>query len=364
MKVAIVCDWLTNIGGAERVVLALHELYPSAPIYTSQYAPGSIDWFAGADVRTTWLQRIPKSLRKFMPLLRAYAFSRLDLSEYDLVLSSSGAEAKGIKTGPKTVHICYIHSPTQYYWTRQGEYLKYPGFPKGLNWLAKLSLILLGEPLKTWDKHAAKKPNYIITNSTYTQSMIQKHYKRESTVIHPPVDVDRFKLKANPPARHGFVIAGRQAPYKRVDLAIEACNQLSVPLIVIGNGPDHKKLEKMAGRTITFLSNVNDFGMVDHFQSSLGFIFPNLDDFGIVAVEALAAGTPVVAYSKGGALDYIKPGKNGIFFDRQTPQNLSTAIQSLMEKSYNYQAIAKSAEEFNAQNFKNRIKKFIDKKMA
>lgn len=361
MKVAIVCDWLTDIGGAERVVLALHEMYPKAPIYTSQYNPGAIDWFADADIRTTWLQKLPKSLKKFLPLLRAYAFSRLDLSEYDLVLSSSGAEAKGIHTGPNMIHICYMHSPTQYYWIRQDEYLSQPGFPKGLNWLARIGLRLLGTPLKEWDKHAAKKPDYIVTNSRYTQGNIRKFYKREATVIHPPVDVDRFKLKANPPARHGFVIAGRQSPYKRFDLAIEACTNLNVPLIVIGNGPDNRRLKKIAGRNVTFLSNVNDFNIVEHFQSSLGFIFPNIDDFGIVAVEALAAGTPVIAYNKGGSLDYIVDGKNGVFFDRQTPQSLANAIEAVMNKSFNYQSISNSADKFNSANFKRQFSKFVQK---
>ncbi|HXE10033.1 MAG TPA: glycosyltransferase, partial [Verrucomicrobiae bacterium] len=216
-KVAIVCDWLTGIGGAERVVLELHKLYPEAPIYTSQYNPARIDWFKDADVRTTWLQRLPSGLKKFLPLLRAWAFSHLDLSEYDLVISSSGAEAKGVKTGPDTVHICYCHSPTHYYWIRHDEYLDKPGFPRGLNWLARLGLRLLVNPLKRWDRHAAKQPDYLIANSTHTQAMIKRYYKRDSAVIFPPVEVDRFKLPGNekPPLRHGFVVAGRQTPYKR-----------------------------------------------------------------------------------------------------------------------------------------------------
>jgi glycosyltransferase involved in cell wall biosynthesis len=361
VKVAIVCDWLTGIGGAERVVFALHEMYPDAPIYTSQYDPSSIDWFSEADVRTTWLQKIPKGLKKFLPLLRAYTFSRLDLSEYDLVLSSSSAEAKSVKTGPKTVHICYMHAPTHYYWIKQDEYLKNPGFPLGFNWLAKLGLRFLDKPLKEWDKHAAKKPDLIVTNSNYTKDLIMKHYKRESVVIHPPVDVDRFKLKANPPTRHGFVIAGRQTPHKRIELAVEACTDLKVPLIVIGNGPDHKRLEKKAGRNVTFLTNVNDFNMVEHFQSALGFIFPNIDEFGIVAVEALAAGTPVVAYNKGGVLDYLKPGQNGIFFDKQTPQSLARALESMNSKSFNYASISSSAQKFSADNFKDKFKSYISK---
>jgi glycosyltransferase involved in cell wall biosynthesis len=361
MKVAIVCDWLTGIGGAERVVLALHQIYPKAPIYTSQYNPAKINWFNDADVRTTWLQKLPKRFKKFLPLLRAYSFSRLDLSEYDLVISSSGAEAKGVKTGPNTIHICYCHAPTHYYWSRSKDYLKNPGFPFGFNWLARIGLRLLDGPLKTWDKHAAKRPDYILTNSNHTKEMIKKYYKRDATVIHPPVDTNRFRLKANQEvSRHGFVIAGRQTPYKRFDLAIEAANQLKVPLIVIGNGPDHRKLEKLAGRTITFLTSVNDITIVDHFKSALGFIFPNVDDFGIVAVEALSAGTPVIAYQKGGALDYIKDGKNGIFFNRQTTASLTKAMELVLNKKFNYLKISESAEVYSIDVFKKNIKKFIE----
>jgi hypothetical protein len=196
LRVAIVCDWLTGIGGAERVVLELHKLYPDAPIFTSQYDPSRIDWFEDADVRTTWLQRLPTSLKKFLPLLRAWTFSRLDLSDYDLVLSSSGAEAKGVKTGPNTIHICYCHSPTHYYWIRHDEYLDNPGFPFGFNWLARLGLKLLIDPLKRWDRHAAKQPDFLIANSTHTQTMIKRYYKREATVIFPPVDTSQFSATA------------------------------------------------------------------------------------------------------------------------------------------------------------------------
>jgi glycosyltransferase involved in cell wall biosynthesis len=409
LKVAIVCDWLTGIGGAERVVLELHKLYPEAPIYTSQYDPGNIDWFAGADVRTTWLQKLPASLKKFLPLLRAWTFSRLDLSDYDLVLSSSGAEAKGVRTKPKPlskrrlgmhrkaalsngrkrtetetyagrvaevptprgavngacVHICYCHSPTHYYWIRSDEYLKHPGFPFGLNWLARWGLRLLINPLKRWDKRAAQQPDYLVANSTHTQAMIKRHYRRDSVVVHPPVEVDRFKLRGKPvdainplgavgslPLRHGFIVAGRQTPYKRFDLAIQACDELKVPLIVIGDGPDHKRLEKLAGRGTTFLSNVNDEEIVNHFCSALGFIMPNMDDFGIVAVEALAAGTPVIAYNKGGALDYVIPGKTGLFFEKQTVKNLASVLETTTTKTFDYPAIAEHAAQFSVAAFR------------
>ncbi|HYH35914.1 MAG TPA: glycosyltransferase [Candidatus Saccharimonadales bacterium] len=364
-KVAIVCDWLIGIGGAERVVLELHKLYPEAPIYTSQYDPSKIEWFKDADVRTTSLQRLPKRLKKFLPMLRAWAFSRLDLSEYDLVLSSSGAEAKGVKTGPDTIHICYCHSPTHYYWIRHDEYLDKPGFPRGLNWLARAGLKVFVGPLKRWDRHAARQPDYFIANSTHTQAMIKRYYKRDSEVIFPPVEIDRFKLSGStkPPLRHGFVVAGRQTPYKRFDLAVEACNELKVPLVVIGDGPDHKRLEKLAGRSVTFLTNVNDQEIAEHFQSALGFIMPNMDDFGIVAVEALAAGTPIIAYNRGGAQDYVIPGKTGLFFEKQTVKQLVAALETALGKTFDHTAIAEHAAEFSVAKFNTNMRNYISKRL-
>lgn len=359
LKVALVCDWLTGVGGAERVVLELHKLYPDAPIYTSQYDPSKISWFNDADVRTTWMQKLPSSLKKFLPLLRAWTFKRLDLSEYDLVISASGAEAKGVRTGKNTTHICYCHSPTHYYWIRHDEYLKNPGFHFGLNWLAKLGLKLLVDPLRRWDRHAAKQPDYFIANSTHTQAMIKKFYGRDSTVIHPPVDIDRFKQGGTPELRHGFVVAGRQTPYKRFDLAIEACEELKVPLIVIGDGSDHKRLEKLADRSTTFLSNVNDQEIGKHFSSALGFIMPNMDDFGIVAVEALAAGTPIIAYNKGGALDYVVPNKTGLFFDKQTVKSLVSVLEIAQTKNFDYPAIAEHAKQFSVLTFSQNMQQYI-----
>ena len=359
-KVALVCDWLTGFGGAERVLLELHKLYPNAPIYTSQYDPSKIDWFNDADVRTTWLQKLPTSLKKFLPILRAYTFSRMDLSEYDLVISSSGAEAKGVKTGKNTIHITYCHSPTHYYWFRYDEYLEKPGFPRGLNWLAKIGLKLFVGPLRKWDKHAAKQPDYYIANSEHIKDMIKKYYRRDSVVIHPPVDIERFKLTGKEDLRHGFVIAGRQTPYKRFDLAIEACEELKIPLIVIGDGPDHKRLEKLAGRSTTFLTNVNDQEIAGHFQSSLGFIIPGMEDFGIVGVEAMAAGTPIIAYNRGGALDYVTDGKTGLFFDKQTVKGLSEALERAASKNFDYSAIADAAKEFSAASFSKKIQTYIN----
>jgi glycosyltransferase involved in cell wall biosynthesis len=360
-KVAIVCDWLLGIGGAERVVLELHKLYPEAPIYTSQYDPRKIDWFADADVRTGWLQKLPKALKKFLPVLRAWYFSHLDLSEYDLVISSSGAEAKGVHTRKDALHLCYCHAPTHYYWSRYNEYLENPGFGK-LNFLARWGLRLLVAPMRRWDRMASKKPDLLIANSTHIQSEIKKYYKRDSTVVFPPVDISRFKV-SKPSSRHGFVVAGRQTPYKRIDLAVQACTELDVPLIVIGNGPEHKRLEKLAGRKVTFLTNVSDAEMVNHFSTALGFIFPGLDDFGIVAVEALASGTPLIAYKKGGTLDYTT-SKTGVFFEKQTVKSLVDALSSFNPNRYDPDEIADFAKQFSTAAFASNMRAAIAEAVA
>lgn len=362
LRVAIVCDWLTGIGGAERVILELHRLFPKAPIYTSQYDPSAIDWFKKADVRTTWLQKIPKQFKKFMPLLRVLTFSRLDLSDYDLVISSTGAEAKGVKTGPKTVHISYVHAPTHYYWSRYEDYLKHPGFPRSFNWIARLALRLLVGPLRKWDFKAAQKPDYIITNSSHSQSQIKKYYGRNSTVIHPPVEVDRFAPKSNQ-KRRDFVVAGRQTPYKRIDLAVAACSKLDAPMTVIGDGPDHQLLCNLAGDRVTFLTHASDKAVAEDFQSAWALIFPGLDDFGIVAVEAMAAGTPVIAFKGGGALDYVIPGKTGLFFEEQTVDSLAAVIKSFRPSRFDHDAIRRHAQQFRPEAFRQKITRFVNQKL-
>lgn len=364
MKVAIVCDWLTGTGGAERVVYELHRLYPEAPIYTSQYdARAQVwhghNWFADADIRTGWLQKLPKRLRKFLPPLRALYFSRLNLNEYDLVISSSGAEAKGVKTKPGSRHICYLHSPTHYYWIRYDEYLKNPGFGR-LDPLARLGLRLLVGPLRRWDRKAAQRPDYVIANSSHTAKMIKQYYGREAEVIFPPVDVERF-AGASEETRHGFITAGRQTPYKRFDLAVKAFADLDMPLLVMGNGPDHRRLERLAGRKVTFKTNPTDDEIAHYFKTSLAFILPGMEDFGIVAVEALAAGTPVIAYQAGGALDYVVPGQTGVFFKDQTAKSLEEAIRKFAGEKYEAAKIQKAAQRYSAEAFRRHIKSYIDK---
>jgi len=362
LKVAIVCDWLLGTGGAERVVLELHKMFPEAPIYTSQYNSNpkiwfGDKWFEGADIRTTWLQKLPKSLKKFLPVFRAWTFSRLNLDDYDLVISSSGAEAKFIKT--KGTHITYCHSPTHYYWSRYDEYLKYPGFGR-LNPLARLGLKLLAGPMRRWDYKAAQRPDYFIANSNHTKEQIKKYYGREAEVIHPPVDIERFKkLNKLSIVRRGFVTAGRQVPYKEIDLAIKAATELNVPLIVIGRGPDHRKLKRLAGRSVTFLRHVSDDEMPERFGAAEAFIFPtNMEDFGITGVEAMAAGTPVVAYKVGGPADYIIPGKTGLFFDELTTKSLVKTLQDFSKMTFNHSRVAEQAEKFKPEIFRKKMESF------
>lgn len=356
LRVAIVHDWLVG-GGAELVVEQLHKLYPEAPIYTS-YA--TREWRERLDgkVRTGWLQYLGR-IRKFIPILRIWWFTRLDLSGYDLVISSSGAEAKGIKVPDSTIHINYCHAPTHYYWSRYEQYLKQPGFG-AFDWLARIGLRLFVAPLRKWDYMAAQRPDHMIANSKHIQSEIRKYYDRESTVIHPPIYMERFQKPENRKLkRNGFLIVGRQTPYKRFDIAIQACNQTEQLLTVIGDGPDHARLRKLAGHDITFLGKVSDEVTEQEFSSAEALIFPGLDDFGITPVEAMAAGTPVIAYKGGGALDYVLPGKSGEFFNDPTPESLAEVIRNFKPDRYSHAAIAVFAQRFSREHFQEAMIRYI-----
>lgn len=355
LRVAIVHDWLVG-GGAELVVEQLHKLFPEAPIYTSYCTP---EWRQrlNGQVRTGWLQPFGK-IRKFIPILRIWWFTHLKFDGYDLVISSSGAEAKGIRVPKGTLHVNYCHAPTHYYWSRYEQYMKRPGLKPA--WLGRLGLWLLVRPLRKWDYKAAQRPDHIIANSSHIRSEIKKYYSRDSTVIFPPVSIERFQKPENQKLkRRGFLISGRQTPYKRFDLAIAACNELEELLTVIGDGPDSRRLRDLAGHDITFLGKVSDEVVEHEFASANALIFPGLDDFGITAVEALAAGTPVIAYKAGGALDYILPGKNGEFFDEPTPQSLAAVLKNFRPERYSHAAIANYARRFSAEEFRKNIRTFL-----
>ncbi|PKL31843.1 glycosyltransferase family 4 protein [Candidatus Saccharibacteria bacterium HGW-Saccharibacteria-1] len=358
-KIAIVHDWITNKGGAERVVLAFHDAFPDAPIFTSVYTPENIDWFDGMDVRTTYLQDLPKILRKlhkFFPILRVRAFQKLDLSEYDIILSSCSAEAKQVKkTRPDQIHICYCHTPIRYYWSHYDEYRKNPGFGK-LNWLVRLTMPLFVPPLRNTDFKAAQEIDFFIANSSEVKARIEKYYKKPAIIINPPVDVKRFTPTSLKKRGDYYMAFSRQIPYKRIDLAISAANELKLPLRVYGDGSEHQKLVDMAGPTVKFYPGDHD-AITKAFNSAKGYIFPAMEDFGIVQAESLASGTPVICYGKGGALDIIRDGETGVYFNKQTTKSVITAIKKAETIQFDPKLLNMRAKRFDAGLFVNKIKK-------
>jgi glycosyltransferase involved in cell wall biosynthesis len=359
-KIAIVADWIIG-GGAENVVYELHKLYPQAPIYTSYCSPKWRNKLHPARVKTGYLQYWPFSkLRKYIPFLRAIWFWRLKLKDYDVVISVTGAEAKAVNVSGGT-HICLLNAPTHYYWSKYHEYIKNPGFGR-FNFLARTGLRLFLRPMRKWDYHAAQLPDLLIANSNYTKDQIQKYYLRESTVIHPPVNTKKFAKFAKPHnARSGFVALGRQTHYKKIDLAVKACNKLGLPLTVIGEGPEHKYLQSIAKGNINLTGKVETVeDLAKAIGSAKALLFPGTDDFGIVSIEALSAGTPVIAYNDGGAMDYIKPGVNGEFFEPQTTEALAKALSAFNSGKYTQDDIKNSAEDFSIQAFRLKITRLVD----
>jgi glycosyltransferase involved in cell wall biosynthesis len=361
-KVVLVTDWLTNMGGAEPLLLELHHIFPDAPIYTSVYDEQKMPAFKGIDIRTTNLQRsLPRFVRykhTLWPVLRAFAFRKLDLSEYDIIISTSSAEAKAVKKSrPNQIHIAYIHTPIRYYWSHYQEFKREfrfgkltpfirPFIPPFVRWMRKLDLDSVNDI------------DVFIANSTITQSRIKNYYHKPSTIVYPPVDVDRF----TPPPRtdrRGFIMWGRLVPYKRFDLAIAACNKLKEDLTIIGSGPDLERLKKLAGPTIHFTGRVSDKELVDLAQHARAFLMPNEEDFGIAAVEALAAGTPVIGYAKGGVLDIISDNETGVLFHDQTVESLVEAIQRFKTLSFLPATLHRRAKRFDQSLFTTKIRKIV-----
>jgi glycosyltransferase involved in cell wall biosynthesis len=361
-KIALTYDWLTTMGGAEPLLLELHKLFPKAPIYTSVYDAKNLPAFKGIDVRTTYLQdRLPKSLRykhTLWPVLRATAFRKLDLSEFDVIFSTSSAEAKAVrKTRPGQVHIAYIHTPTRYYWSHYEEFKKEFKFGAFTPFIRPVIPAFV-RAMRKKDLDSIKDIDIFIANSTVTQQRIKKYYGRSSTVVYPPIDVERFTPPPSGP-RAGYIIWGRHVPYKRFDLAIEACNKLGAPLTIVGSGPDTERLKKLAGPTITFTGRVSDAELVRLAQSAKAFLFPNEEDFGMSAVEALAAGTPVIAYAKGGALDIVQDGETGVLFKQQTVESLIAAIKRFEGLKFSPATLHRKAKRFDKGLFDTKILKIV-----
>lgn len=359
MRVAIVHEWLTTLGGSERVVEALLELYPDAPVYTtflsSRNLPESVgEW----DVRTSFVQKLPflhRVSQKYIPLF-PMAFESFDLSEYDLVISSSSACAKGVLTAPHTTHICYCHTPLRYAWE---PYLD-RRFDYG-NPLLRAGVQGLLHYLRMWDRLAADRVDHFIANSNNVAAKIAKYYRREAAVINPPVSVERFPVTEAP--RRYFLVLSRLVAYKRVELAVQAFTRLGLPLKVAGDGPLREQLEAMAGPSVEFLGYPADDEIPRLMAGALALIFPGEEDFGIVPVEAMAAGRPVIGLGRGGLLETVVDGKTGIFFPEPTPESLMEAVSRFSMKSFDPAKISKYAAKFSKERFQREIKKFVAEKM-
>ncbi len=356
-KVALVYDRVNKWGGAERVLLALHEIFPDAPLFTSVYDQKKANWAKiFPKVIPSFLQKIPylqdkhELLGTFMPSV----FESFNFNEYNLVISVTSEAAKGIITRPETIHICYCLTPTRYLW---GAYNIY--FPKGD------LLRLLAEPavgyLRRWEKVAAQRPDRIIAISSAVQKRIKKYYGRDSQIIFPPIEnsflVTPLYNSVTRGKRKYYLIVSRLVPYKKVDLAVKAFNKLGYLLIVIGKGSEEWKLKRIAKNNIRFIGEVSEEKLFEYYAKAKALIMPQEEDFGIVAIESQAAGTPVIAYKAGGALDTVIEGKTGIFFEKQTIKNLMKAVRRFNHLSFNSGDCINQAKKFSRERFE---KEFLD----
>jgi glycosyltransferase involved in cell wall biosynthesis len=365
MKIALVHDYLNQYGGAEKVLEAFLEIFPNAPIYTLLYDKKIVSkFFPNNKIKTSFLQKLPfiKKHHRIFPPLMPLAVERLDLSDYDIVLSDSAAFGKGVITKPETLHICYCHTPIRYAWDDSHKYVREFSMFK----LAKIFVPIFMNYLRLWDREAAHRVDKFICNSNFVAQRIKKYYKQESTVIYPPIDVGNFGLLDSgvnfaKSKTDYFLMVGRLLPYKRFDMAIEAFNKLEMPLKIIGSGPEMKKLKKLANWNIEFLGEMDNKNLKEYYQKCQALIFPQEEDFGIVALEAMACGRPVIAYRGGGALESVLEGKTGVFFDEQSIESLVEAVKNFDASRFDSEAIHQHALKFDKEIFKKKIKDFIDK---
>lgn len=350
-KVALVHYWLVGMRGGEKVLEALCEMYPEADIFTLVLDEAKISpTIKRHKITTSFLQKIGgvKHYQKMLPLM-PFALEAFDLTGYDLVISSEAGPAKAIVTNPDAVHVCYCHSPMRYIWDLEPQYKAASG------WLTRAVLTLTGPFLRQWDVTTSARVDYFIANSQYVAKRIRKFYRREAVVVNPPVSLERFSPTAE--VSDVYLCAGQITPYKKIEVAIEAFNQMGKRLDIIGTGAT-EKLRKLAGPTINFLGAVSDEEMAQHFAKCKALVFPGVEDFGIVPLEVMASGRPVIAYGRGGALETVIDGVTGMFFDEQTPAALAAAVDRF-EKTGIRGSLADFAEHagrFASAKFKERIR--------
>ncbi len=351
MKVAIVYDRVNKWGGAERVLLALHKIYPRAPLYTSVYDPKSAPWAkAFPRVVTSFLQKIPFAKRnhEFFAPLMPLVFWSFDFSDFDLVISVTSEFAKNIKTSDGTLHVCYCLTPTRYLWSGYNDYFR--------GKLYKTITRPIIRILRNFDRYAAKRPDVMIAISTEVKKRIKKYYHRNSEIVFPPVDVKKGRLK---PGKYYLLVSRLDYGYKKVDLAIQTFNKLGKKLIIVGSGREKKKLRAIAGKSIKFVGKVSDQKLACLYQNAKALIMPQEEDFGIVAVEAQGYGVPVIAYKKGGAYDTVIDRKTGILFNMQNEKSMMGAIIQFEKMSYKVDNLHINAERFSFKNFKSKFDKIV-----
>lgn len=352
-KVAIVYDRVNKWGGAERVLLALHKIFPKAPLYTSVYDPKGAPWAkVFPEIKTSFIQKIPlaKSNHEFLAILMPLAFKSFDFSGFDLVISVTSEAAKGIRTGPNTTHICYCLTPTRYLWSHYKVYFKDQVF--------KVITKPFINYLRKWDKLAARRPDKIIAISAEVKKRIKKYYYRDSQIIFPPVNTSMGRT-VEMKKRSYYLVVSRLVGYKKVDLVIETFNRLGYPLIVIGTGREEIKLKRMAGKSIKFVGQVTEKKLAKYYQGAKALIMPQEEDFGIVSIEAQGYGVPVIAYKKGGAIDTVIDEKTGILFDHQDVHSLSLAITRFEKIKFVGDNLLKNAKRFSFQVFKKELSRYI-----
>lgn len=359
MKVALAHDWLTNMGGAEKVVINFKQIYEDSPIYTVSYNEQNLDpELRNIDVRTTFIDKLPKGKtnhQMFLPFMPT-AWEQLDFTDYDVVLSSSSSCAKGIITAPDTAHICYCHSPMRYAWEFYYEYMEREKLGKAKKKLIKYIM----NYIRMWDKASADRVDYYVANSKNVAKRIYKHYRREADVIHPPVKGSYFNISDKDEGY--FLIVSRLVPYKRIDLAVEAFNELGLPLVVIGGGSQLEYLKSIAKDNVKIMGRQPDEVIKDHYANCRAFIFPGEEDFGITPLEAQASGRPVIAFGKGGALETVVSERTGLFFEDQKTDELVKAVKQFEKMNWDKEDIRKHALTFDEEIFKSKIKNYVDEK--